>query len=252
MYLRLVQAKLKAGAIPQLQKAYEDTIIPALEKTPGCLCACLIKSDVSDEEGISMTLWDSLENATQYEESGMYQKLLGSVKPYLSDSSEWKIQLSKDMKLEYQPIPEEPSVKSFGTIAEKDTKITEIEKKPQMYLRILNIHVKKNKMDELKDIYLNVIIPALQSVKGCNYAYLTENTEVKNEAISFTIWDSKEDSDRYEKSGLFKELLNKFKHTFSELYQWKMTLDNSSRRKMITSDDADVGRYSFLTGKSFD
>ena len=115
------------------------------------------------------------------------------------------------MKLEYQPVPEEPSVKSFGTIAEKDTKITEIEKKPQMYLRILNIHVKENMMEELKDIYLTVIIPALQSVKGCNYAYLTENTEVKNEAISFTIWDSKEDSDRYEQSGLFNELLNKSK-----------------------------------------
>jgi heme-degrading monooxygenase HmoA len=106
-------------------------------------------------------------------------------------------------------------------------------------------------MDEFKKLYADIIIPTLKKTPGCQYAYLTESMQEENQIISLTIWDSKEDADRYEKSGRFKELVEKVKHTFSELYQWKMALEKETGKKAKTSEDLEVSRYSVVTGKSF-
>lgn len=251
MFLRLVQAGFKMEFLEEIKGIYDQKILPALQNTPGCLCACLIHNEVDKEEGISITLWDSKEHAEQYVKSGLYQKLLNHLKPYFLDSAEWKIQLSEDLKLEYQPVPEEPTVSSYTTLAAKDSKIALKNKTDQMYLRILRIKVKDNKMAELKLIYEQQILPQLQSVKGFHYGHLSENTEQKNEAISFTLWQTKEDAERYESTGLYRDFINKTKHTFSELYQWKMTLDKSPHRKMVTTEDADVVTYTLVSGRSF-
>ena len=55
-----------------------------------------------------MTLWDSQSHADAYEKSGLFRELLEEAKPFLSSSSEWKIQLTEDFSLDYQPTPEEP------------------------------------------------------------------------------------------------------------------------------------------------
>ena len=70
-------------------------------------------------------------------------------------------------------------------------------------------------------------------------------------ACNSTMWESKEDADDYEKSGRFDELTEKLKHTFAELYQWKMTLEKEGVRQAVTSEDLAVKYYSIVTGKSF-
>jgi heme-degrading monooxygenase HmoA len=177
----------------------------------------------------------------------MFQSLLNEVKPYFSDSSEWKVQLSKDLKLEYQSIPEEPVIKSYATLAHSQEKLPD----KMMYLRVVSHKIQTGKMEKFKEIYSNEILPTLRSVKGCRYAYLTMGGEDKNEAISITIWDSKQDADAYEKSGVFRELLEKARPTYSELYQWKMALEQNKKRHMITSDDVSVKYYSVLSVKGF-
>ncbi len=106
-------------------------------------------------------------------------------------------------------------------------------------------------MEEFKKLYSAVIIPALKNTKGCQYAYLTESMQEENQIISLTIWDSKEDAERYEKSGRFAELTDKVKHTLSELYQWKMALEKETGKKAKTSEDLEVSRYSVVARKSF-
>jgi len=127
--------------------------------------------------------------------------------PYLSDSSEWKIQLSKDLNLEYQPVPDEPIVKAFKSLAKTDERNFSEETLSFMTLRLLSIKIKPGLMNTFREIYKNEIIPKLQTVKGCKYAYLTENLEDENQALSLTIWESKQDADNYDKGGLFKQLL---------------------------------------------
>ncbi len=250
MYMRVVHTRINPEKFQAFRKFYDTNIIPELQKIPGCLCASLMQSDQHQDEYISMTLWEKQEDVEAYEK-GLFQKLLIEARPYLTDSSQWKIQLSEDFTLEYQPLVEEPIVKSFTVVEQKDSDICD-QKGPQfMYMRVVSVKIEPGKLPEFKQLYKDEIIPALRSVKGCRYAYLTESLKEENEMISVTIWDSKKDAENYERSGLFDQLREKVKHTFSELYQWKMTLERESGKKLATSEDMKVDYYSMITGKKF-
>jgi quinol monooxygenase YgiN len=233
------------------EKLYDEKIIPALQKTPGCLYASLMQSAQQKDECISMTLWESPREVEEYEKSGAFQKLLDEAKPYFADSTEWKIQLSKDMKLEYEPVPEEPTIKSYQVAATINGKPLPQEENPRMYVRIVSAKIQPGKWEEAKQIYATKIIPALKMVKGCRYAYLIEAVHDHSEGISVTIWDHKEDADNYESSGLFDTMKDKLKHTFSGLYQWKMALEKEAHGHVTTSEDLNVKNYSIVTGKNF-
>jgi heme-degrading monooxygenase HmoA len=250
MYLRLIQSKFKSEYLSIIRQVYDTKIIPELMKMPGCLCVCLVKSDFHQDEGISLSLWDSQEHAEAYAKSGQYEKYLMEIKPYLSDSSEWKIQLSDDFTIEYQPVQEEPVLKAYTAIAQGHKKIPLKEDVSLMCVRILSLKVQTGKMDEFNKIYRENILPALNKVKGCRYAFVTGNAEDKNEALSVTIWDSKQDAIQFETNGTFDRFINQVRHTLSELLQWKMGLEKESSQKVVTSDDMSVKYYKMVTGKS--
>ena len=247
MFMRFVHMRVKTEFLPVIRKIYDEEVIPQLQKMEGCLFACLVRSEQQLDEGISLTLWDSAEHAETYVKSGIYNMLLNKLQPYFSDASEWKVQLSKDLTLEYQLIRDEPIVKSYASLAQSEEKLPE----DMMFLRILSHKIRPGKMDEFKKIYLEDIMPTLKSVKGCRYAYLTTGIEDKDEAISITIWNNKQDADAYEKGGVYNSLVQKVKHTFSDIYQWKMALEQDKSRRMVTSNDLSVKYYSVLSVKGF-
>jgi heme-degrading monooxygenase HmoA len=251
MYMRLVYARSKPDLVWKIQQVYAEKIVPRLKEMPGCLCSCLIQSDAHEDEGISMTLWDTEAHADAYEQSGVFRQLLGEVRPYLSDSSEWKIELSKDLKLEYHPVPEEPVLKAYSSFAQVEEKVPSEREFSLMHIRIFSLTIKPGMMEEFRKIYKEEILPALRLVKGCRYAFMTENTQNKSEVLSLTIWDSKEDSINYEKSELFGELIKKVKHTFSELFQFKAALEKEARGKVVTTQDPYSLNYNIVTGKFF-
>lgn len=247
MYMRLVQARYMPASVSIIRKIYDEKIIPELRKMNGCLFACLIRSETQPDEGISFTLWDSQENAESYVKSGAFQSLLAELKPYMSDSSEWKVELTKDLKVEYKPVPDEPVIKSYRTLIESSNEISGHE---AMYMRILSLNIQPGKFDDFQEIYTNEIIPVLKKVKGCRYVYLTGSDDNPNEAISITIWDSREDAEKYAK-GLFSGLMEKVKPTLSNLYQWKMALEQDQNWQVKTSDDISVKHYNVVSGMGF-
>ncbi len=251
MYMRLLQIKIKPEKLPALRQFYETTVIPALQNLTGCRHASLIHSAHREDECISLTLWDSQENAEAYAQSGLFQRLLQATQPFFADSSEWKIQLSEELKLEYLPVPEEPVVQSYDVDAATDAQALPQAQTAFMYLRIVSAKIKPGKLEEFRRLYADEIMPALRDVPGCRYAFLTESLEAQSEVISVTIWDSRQDAENYEQSGLFDQLTQKVKHTFSELYQWKMALEPAHRGQVATSEDLTVRHYSVVTGKSF-
>lgn len=251
MYMRLLQMKVKPEHLMELRRQYDDIILPAFMKIEGCQYACLIQADQREDECVSMTLWDTQAHAEEYERSGLFRKLVGVLQPYLADSSEWKVQLSSDLTLEYAPVPEEPVVKSYSVAASSQEKLAPEGVPERMYVRLFSPKIQPGKMEEFRNLYVQLVIPALRNVKGCRYAYLTQSVSEENECISITIWDSKEDAENYENSVLFKELLKKVRHTFSELYQWKMGLEKESGKQAVTSEDLVVSAYSVVTGKTF-
>jgi len=250
MFMRLLQVHTKSDSLPVLPMLYNDNILPELRKAPGCLYGGLIQNIRNPEECISMTLWDTPEHAESYEQSGMFQRLLTQAETYFSDSQEWRVQLSKDVTLEYSPIQEEPLVKSYTIAAASRDTVGTLDH-GRMYIRILSIKLLPGKLEEFARLYNELIIPALRSVSGCRYAFLTEGIEERNEVFSVTIWDKKEDADLYETKGIFDTLKKKVQHTFSELYQWKLAADKSSQKRIATSDDMIARGYEVVAGRGF-
>lgn len=250
MFMRLLQVKLNPTYTEQFKNFYDETVLPQLQKMPGCIFAGLIKSG-PENEFISLTFWGIQQNEEEYEKSETFKGLLNQAKPFLSESNEWKIQLSDKMELEYAPISEEPEIKKYTVELQKDEDDKIKFQNPKMYLRIVSMKIQNDKLDEFKKIYLENVIPALKETEGCRYVFLTESINEKDEFISVTIWDDKTYADKYESSGTFEELVSKIKHTFSQFYLWKMDLEKEYNAKIKTTDDMKVEAYNIITGKSF-
>ena len=246
MFMRLFHLKLKSGKIEVMKSFYDSTVIPELQKIDGCLFAGLLLNNTDLTEGISLTLWDTREHAEKYEDSGLFNKLLEQAQPFLTESAEWKVQLSEDLELEYKPENEEPELKYFNVSMHKGVKEEHFKKEPKMYIRIVSHILQKDKIKEFRDIFVDQIIPVLQETKGCRYSYLIESMQQENEVISLSIWDSKEDVLAYEESGMFDHLVNMLKPTFSQFCQWKMALE----KKASTTEDLTVAHYHIVAGKN--
>ncbi|MFC1555830.1 antibiotic biosynthesis monooxygenase family protein [candidate division KSB1 bacterium] len=238
-------------ALTRIKQIYDDTVIPRLHTVPGCLCACVIINTIRDGEGMSLTLWNSREDAENYENSGVYNELLQEIQPYLTDSSDWKVQLSKDLKVEFRPVSDEPEITAYDSLVQSGKDVPPHDISDDLHVKIVTIKVQPEKLDEFRDIYSEKVIPALSMLKGCLYIYLTESSADEKEVLSVTIWNSKEAVDEYESSGFYNELIDKLKHTFAGLSQWKMALDDKETERSVTSEDVSVGYYKVVTGKSF-
>lgn len=252
MFMRFVQLKINTKYLQILREFYGQIVAPELQQMPGCLFAGIIQGSHQPEEIISVTFWETHKQAENYTTSAAYQRMIEQIKPMLAESTEWKIQLSDDMQLEYLPVAEEPITKEYTVTAQSTNPQSVPDEKPRMYVRIVSVRLQKGKLAEFRDLYAAEIIPALKKTPGCRFAYLTENLQEEDEAISVTIWDTKEDADNYEQSGLFEELAEKVKHTFSKLFQWKMALEKDSQgSKISTSADLKVTHYTMVAGKNF-
>jgi heme-degrading monooxygenase HmoA len=249
MFMRLLQLNIQDRFIRSFREFYEKDVIPKLKKMPGCKFVALIESGAKDNEFISLTLWEKQNQAENYESGEVFKNLFDRVQSYLSDSAEWKVQLSENLELEYKSVKEEPVIQKYNVAIQSDSDISETADKNLLYVRIVSLTIQKGKEEEFKNIYSSEIIPVLLSTKGCLYAYLTQNVENENSYISVTIWDSKKNAEYYESSGRFNELVKKVMHTFSDFYRWKLALENESSTSIKTSDDMQVTNYVMVTGK---
>ncbi len=250
--MRLVQVRIRPESRADFQRLYEDVIMPNLQATHGCLYAGLVQSIRSDDEGMSLTIWDSPQHADAYEKSGVFQRMIEESKPFFSNSSEWRVQLTKDLQLEYAPVAQEPVVKSYSHASGAGTGPPAPGYASFLYLRMVSMRVQPEKSAEFRFIFENEVLPQLRSTAGCLYVYLVENVEQKDEWLSVSVWNSKEDADHYEQSGVFDRLRAKLEHTFSSLFQWKVGLDKQLGKQAVTTEDVSVSGYTVVVGKSFE
>jgi heme-degrading monooxygenase HmoA len=83
-----------------------------------------------------------------------------------------------------------------------------------MYVRMTFFRVREGKMDELRNTYVNHVIPAHKEHKGIRFVHLFECMENTDEGISLTAWDTKGDLEAYEKSGDYQRILSMFTELF--------------------------------------
>ncbi len=259
MFMRFVQMKVNPDRVSEFDKVYERTIIPTLQHTAGCLYAGLVQSLEVEGDSISITLWNHQDDALAYERSGKYAELLDVSRPFFSDPSEWRVQLSDGLRLEFGPVVPEPVVKSYAA----DAPVQKAAglgggQAGSMYLRIVSVKINPAKKNEFVEIYHRVIIPALQRSEGCLDAYLAEEVRGDHELLSITIWSGLEHAKAYEASGEFDRLKEKVQHLFTNLALWKIALDEvlvpgvtGIAKRAVTSDDMTVRTYNVVMGKSF-
>jgi heme-degrading monooxygenase HmoA len=249
MFMRFVQLKLNPELLPEFRRRYDEVVIPAFRGITGCLYASLIQSTEHSGECISMTLWDKKESVDAYEASGTYAKMMEGVKHFLGGSSEWRVHLRQDLTMAYEEVREEPVVKAFQITAAND--VHGVPAEIALFVRIVSPQLREGQEDEFQKIFNGKVVPALMTVKGCRYAYLIRSTGETTKFLSITIWESRQDAETYEQSGRFVELTNLLKHTFSEVYQWKMELQKGSKGQSVSTGDLSIEGYTVVTGSSF-
>ena len=79
-----------------------------------------------------------------------------------------------------------------------------------MFLRLTFFKVNPGMMDELRQLYNNVVIPTHRNNQGNRFVHLLERVDEKDQGISVTAWDNRLDAEAYEKSGDYEKLLGRF------------------------------------------
>jgi heme-degrading monooxygenase HmoA len=251
MFMRFVYLKINPEFSDMLPPFYNKMVLPELQKIPGCLFGGLVKKSENPEDYVSVTIWDSQDRAEAYEGGESYRKILDRIRPYLAESNTWEIHLSDDLQLQYDSGIEEPVIREYRVTTQQSTDIKIQPADTPLYVRLVSMKIQKGKMEEFRQLFAKEIVPILQRTVGCRYIYLTESMQDDDEIVSITVWDSKQDADTYEQSGQFDNLVQKVKHTFSHVYQWKMQLEKKSPGKIKTSEDMKIEYYGLVSGRRF-
>ena len=85
-----------------------------------------------------------------------------------------------------------------------------------MFVRLTYFGFKPDKLEELKKFYNEVAIPAVKKQKGNLECKLLEPVDTKDDYISMTIWENKEDADAYHSKGVYKDLVDQVRPFFSK------------------------------------
>ena len=98
-----------------------------------------------------------------------------------------------------------------------------------MFVRLTFVKFQPEKIEEVRRLYYDEVIPAMKEQKGLRFVHLLECLEAAGEAISITAWDNKANADTYEGSGLYQELVGKFQPFYSappELRSYEVTVSS--------------------------
>src|SRR5688572_2923785 len=80
-----------------------------------------------------------------------------------------------------------------------------------MITRLTFLNFSREKIDDLKKLYQEELMPIVRQQKGNLECKLLEPVDAGDEFISMTVWETPEDADAYQKSGIYKQLVGRVK-----------------------------------------
>ena len=83
MIIRLTFLEIPNEKVEDLKKLYQEELMPAVRQQKGNLECKLLEPVNAEDEYISMTVWESQEDAVNYS-SSLYRQLVGRVKEFLA------------------------------------------------------------------------------------------------------------------------------------------------------------------------
>jgi heme-degrading monooxygenase HmoA len=93
-FVRLVSARIQTGKFDPLKERFDREIKPALMATKGCRAVFLVENTKTQERALSVTIWDSEEDAIRYELSGGFDEQTAKVSEFFSGLYQWRLSAS--------------------------------------------------------------------------------------------------------------------------------------------------------------
>lgn len=85
MYIRVNFLKMEAKQKAEARRIYNDEVIPVHKEHKGCRFVHLLECLDNEEDGMTLTAWDTREDVENYEKSGDYEKMLSRFKGFISE-----------------------------------------------------------------------------------------------------------------------------------------------------------------------
>ncbi len=118
-----------------------------------------------------------------------------------------------------------------------------------MFLRFVKVKIRHERGDDFEKHYDAHVRPELQRTPGCLFAALMSGGTDPIEAVSMTIWDTRADADRYERSGVYRSILDEARPFIYESDEWRMRLhDSDTLLDRPHPDDPEVSAFPIQTG----
>lgn len=94
LYLRIVELRVEPTRLDDLRRRYREVVLPGLMETPGCRAVFLLEGARGGSQALSVSLWESEEDAVRYESGGRFDELIAHLREFLSGLYQWKLSLS--------------------------------------------------------------------------------------------------------------------------------------------------------------
>ncbi len=224
MYLRFLKLATRSTDLRIVQEFYQQEVLPLLQQHSACRFASLLQATSKAAECISMTLWDSPEEADRYEQSAAYLELLEEGAKLISASADWSVRLADDTLATEPRGSRQETIGDAFTVEAGDEDLGGSDLPARLYLRIVSVRVKPEKWDDLIDLYNSTVLPTLRTTQGCHTAFLVEALHDPDQALSVSIWNREEDAIRYEMSGTFDDLTRQLRDTLEGSTRWKVSV----------------------------
>lgn len=243
MFLRMVSINIRVEQAVKIASAYAENVITALRTQPGCSFVALLQNVSNEREAISMTIWNSKAEADEYERSGVFHRLVESLRSFYEESNEWAFNLTEDFSIEYTPVAVEPTVTGFDDAATQKEYIKRFKETPYA-AQIIRLTVQPERSADFEEVFNRVILPKYQQTKGFIHIILLRK-EKECSIISF--WNESFDF----RSGVGNVTIDFTRDIVSFLpsdVQWRVLQKNSQLRS-VSSEDIHSSMYRCLVGE---
>lgn len=85
-----------------------------------------------------------------------------------------------------------------------------------MIVRLTYFSLLPEKVEVLKRMYTDEIVPEVKKQKGNLDCRLLEPVNSTDDYISMTVWDNQEDADNYQSSGKYRQMVEKARQHFAK------------------------------------
>ncbi len=98
-----------------------------------------------------------------------------------------------------------------------------------MFIRMTFVRFKPGTMPDVQALYNDVVIPKMKEQPGLRFVHFLEQADDRDAGISIAAWDTSQDAERYERTGIYPQLLAQFEQGYAaapELRSYEVTVSS--------------------------